>query len=89
MLSQTTTNKFDRDVIKQVKRGKNIEKLIDVMTLITQEMPLAKRHRDHPLAGHWAGYRDCHVEPDWVLIYKIDGSEVLFARTGTHTDLFG
>jgi mRNA interferase YafQ len=88
MLKQEKSNKFDREVIKQIKRGKDIEKLIAVMDLIIEQKPFEKRHHDHPLSGNWAGFRDCHIEPDWLLIYKIEGDTVTFARTGTHSDLF-
>jgi mRNA interferase YafQ len=49
---------------------------------------LEPRHRDHPLAGDWKDYRDCHVEPDWLLIYMREGGKLILARTGTHSDLF-
>jgi mRNA interferase YafQ len=49
----------------------------------------APKHRDHPLAEEWRGFRDCHVRPDWVLIYRIEGNELQLARTGSHADLFG
>lgn len=88
MLNQSTSNRFDRDVIKQVKRGKDIEKLIRVMDLILEEKPLEKKYRDHPLSGNFVGFRECHIEPDWILIYKIDNGSVIFTRTGTHSDLF-
>ena len=64
-------------------------KLRAVILLLIEDAPLAPRHRDHPLKGAWLGYRDLHVEPDWVLIYKVTATEVLLARTGTHSDLFG
>lgn len=88
MLSQKTSNRFDKEVKLQIKRGKDIEKLIAVMEAIIEEKPLDKKHRDHPLTGNWVKYRDCHIEPDWLLIYKIENGEVLFERTGTHADLF-
>ena len=88
MLNANTTNQFKKDYQKQIKKGKDIDKLEQIMTQIVLEQPLAARHRDHPLSGNWLHYRDCHVEPDWVLIYKIDGADVLFARTGSHSDLF-
>jgi mRNA interferase YafQ len=88
MLNQSTSNRFDREVIKQVKRGKDIEKLIRVMDLIIEEKPLEKKYRDHPLSGNFVGFRECHIEPDWILIYKIDNGSVIFTRTGTHSDLF-
>jgi mRNA interferase YafQ len=88
MLNQSTSNRFDREVIKQVKRKKDIKKLIRVMDLIIEEKPLEKKYRDHPLSGNFVGFRECHIEPDWILIYKIDNGSVIFTRTGTHSDLF-
>ena len=64
-------------------------KLRAVILLLLDEAPLETRYRDHPLKGEWLGYRDLHVEPDWVLIYKQTETELLLARTGTHSDLFG
>ena len=91
MLKEVRSNKFDRDVIKQIKRGKDIEKLIAVTDLIAKEkwgIAERKKYRDHPLLGNWNGFRECHIEGDWLLIYQINGNEVFFARTGTHADLF-
>ena len=59
-----------------------------VIEMLLAEEPLPPRLKDHPLSGSWAGFRDCHVEPDWVLIYQIDGDRLILARTGTHSDLF-
>ena len=58
-----------------------------LVMLIAQE-PLAARYRDHPLRGIWKGYREAHVEPDWILIYRIEGDELRLIRTGSHADLF-
>jgi mRNA interferase YafQ len=88
MLRQKTSNRFDKEVKLQIKRGKDIEKLIAVMDSIIEEKPLDKKHRDHPLSGNWVKYRDCHIEPDWLLIYKVENGEVHFERTDTHADIF-
>ena len=88
MLNPSTTNQFKKDYQKQIKRGKDISKLEQLMKHIVFEEPLAAKYRDHPLSGNWAHYRDCHVEPDWVLIYKVSGGDVLFALTGSHSELF-
>jgi len=79
---------FRRDVKLAEKRGKDMGKLREVILLLAEGGPLPLRYRDHPLGGKWRSYRDCHIEPDWLLIYKIDGEDVLLARTGTHSDLF-
>jgi mRNA interferase YafQ len=89
MLKQIRSNKFERDVIKQIKSGKDIEKLIVVTDLIADGTRLPRQYKDHPLSGNWKGFRDCHIEPDWLLIYKIEKDSVIFAQTGTHSYLFG
>lgn len=70
------------------KRGKDMGKLRLVLTLLIEDKPLPVRLRDHPLKGEWASWRDLHIEPDWLLIYKIDAETLLLGRTGTHSDLF-
>ena len=87
-LTPTPTAQFKRDVKRQAKRGKDINKLRAVIQTLCDRQPLAPAHRDHPLEGPWRGWRDCHVEPDWLLIYKPDGDDLKLARTGTHADLF-
>ena len=91
MLSFRTTKQFERDYKLIVKQGKALEKLKRMMHKLVIEEPLEIKHHDHPLAGNWKGHRDCHIEPDWLLIYKIDTNarEIIFIRTGTHSDLFG
>jgi mRNA interferase YafQ len=80
---------FRKDVKRAQKRGKDMARLRTVILLLIEDAPLEPRHRDHPLKGEWLGYRDLHVEPDWVLIYRLTDAELLLARTGTHSDLFG
>jgi mRNA interferase YafQ len=80
---------FKKDVKRAAKRGKDTIKLRAVILLLIEDSPLDKRYRDHPLKGEWLGYRDLHVEPDWVLIYRTMETELRLARTGTHSDLFG
>jgi len=70
------------------KRGKELAKLRDVILLLAEGYPLPPQYRDHSLAGNWSHHRDCHLEPDWLLIYKVDGDDVYLVRTGTHSDLF-
>ncbi len=82
------TRQFDRDVKTARKRGKNLEKLkITVRSLLTEEQ-LDPIHRDHRLIGNWKGRRECHIESDWLLIYKTEVDRIVFERTGTHSDLF-
>jgi mRNA interferase YafQ len=88
MLKPIHLRKFEDEVEKAKKRGKNIEKLKDVMKLLTLEKSLQKKHRNHKLKGEYVGYWECHIEPDWLLVYKKTESHIIFARTGTHSDLF-
>ncbi len=79
---------FRRDVKLAKRRGRDMSKLRELISLLTAGGALPPRYRDHPLRGEWNHYRDCHLEPDWLLIYKIDGDELYLVRTGTHSDLF-
>lgn len=79
---------FKRDLKRQKKRGKSIRELKEVVTLLAEGKDLEEKHRDHPLAGIWRGSRDCHFEPDWILIYTQDKENLVLERTGTHSDLF-
>ena len=80
--------RFRRDVKLAQKRGKDMAKLRDIILLLIEGRRLPDRYKDHPLGGHWQSFRDCHIEPDWLLIYKIDGNDLHLVRTGTHSDLF-
>ena len=71
------------------KRKKDLGKLRALIDLLIEGKSLPAVYLDHPLKGNWVGYRDAHLESDWVLIYKIAGEEVRFMRTGRHSDLFG
>ena len=90
MLTPVYTNQFKKDLKTMIKRGKDEKKIKDIMRSLVEEKPLEPKHRDHKLIGNYVGRRDCHVEPDWVLIYKLEPKEgrVIFERTGTHSDLF-
>ena len=81
-------NQFKRDVKLAQKRGKDMAKLRELILHLVENKPLPARYRDHPLSGIWKHHRDCHIEPDWLLLYKIDGNELYLIRTGTHADLF-
>ncbi|MCA1808724.1 MAG: type II toxin-antitoxin system YafQ family toxin [Lentisphaerae bacterium] len=85
-LSQTA--QFRRDVKRQARQGKDQQKLIEVVKLLLTRDTLPSKHRDHPLKGFWKGRRDCHIEPDWILIYRITEDELRLERTGSHSDLF-
>jgi mRNA interferase YafQ len=88
MRTPSFTRQFERDLRLMQRRGKDIPKLRSVITLLIEELPLAERLRDHSLVGNWRGRRECHIEPDWLLIYKLEDNGIIFERTGTHADLF-
>ncbi len=91
MRTSSFTGQFKRDVKLAKKRGKDMAALQAVLELLIDGDPLPTKYRDHSLGGNWVKHRECHIEPDWLLIYKLldAGSEVRFERTGTHSDLFG
>jgi mRNA interferase YafQ len=70
------------------RRGKDVEKIKTVIVALINNEPLAERYRDHVLVGNYRGRRECHIEPDWLLIYKLVDDEIIFERTGSHSDLF-
>ena len=80
---------YRKDLKRIDKRGYDLAPLANVLNALRDGQPIPPARRDHPLKGEWATWRECHVEPDWLLIYKISGDEILLARTGTHVDLFG
>jgi mRNA interferase YafQ len=82
------STRFRRDVNLMKRRSKDITKLQRVILSLVQQEPLSPRLKDHPLIGNWSGYRECHIEPDWLLIYEITKHDVQLVRTGTHSDLF-
>ena len=80
--------KFKRDVRKAERRGKDLNKLKVLVRLLAQREALPAQYRDHLLTGTWAGCRDAYLEPDWIVIYRIEGNELHLVRTGSHADLF-
>ncbi len=91
MLTRVFKKQFSRDLKLAVRRGKDLAKITRVIDLLCAQEPLPPTLRDHALSGDYAGYRDCHVESDLVLIYRIveDQLQLICARLGTHSDLFG
>ena len=89
-LEIVASNQFKKDLKLAVKRGLKIEKLRDVVNVLARQESLDEKHRDHALVGQYRGFRECHVEPDWLLIYRINEEELvlLLFRTGSHADLF-
>lgn len=90
MRTFSRASQFKKDVKLADRRGKDLDKLKAVLDLLIEGEPLPEQYKDHPLRGEFAGSRDCHIEPDWILIYTLVESDmhVRFERTGTHSDLF-
>ena len=88
MLVVVYSARFKKDVKRQEKRGKDMAKLKAVLLLLIQQEPLPQEFGDNPLRGDWKGYRDLHIEPDWLMLYRVEGAELQLARTGSHSDLF-
>jgi mRNA interferase YafQ len=85
-LSQSA--QFKKDIKRQIRQGKDQQKLVAVVELLLAGKPLPPRNQDHPLKGAWKGRRDCHIKPDWILLYRRTEDELRLERTGTHSDLF-
>ena len=88
MLNPEYSNQFKRDYKKAKARGKNISSLTTVMDILLNEEPMPPTYRDHQLVGEWKGFRELHIAPDWLLVYRIADGTVYFTRTGTHADIF-
>ena len=90
MLNPTFTGPFKKDLKLVKKRRKDILKLREVMHMLIKEQSLLPKHENHPLHGKYKGKWECHVEPDWTLVYRIEevNRKVVFYRTGSHADLF-
>ncbi len=88
MLIVKTTTRFLKDLKLAKKRGHDIDKLEAVVDLLQAQKPLPLRNRDHNLSGDWNHHRECHIQPDWLLIYRLDAQFLILERTGTHADLF-
>ena len=82
------TSQFTRDVKRMQRQGREVEKLKRVLEALVKGEPLAAKHRDHVLVGQYKGTRECHIEPDWLLIYELGEAEIVLIRTGSHSDLF-
>ena len=90
MLEIVLSNQFKKDLKSAHKRGLNLDLLNRVVDLLASQQPLPAKYRDHELTGDYKGFRECHIQPDWLLVYRIDSGELMLflARTGTHADLF-
>lgn len=88
MFEAVFTRRFEKDVRLVIRRGKDIKKLKLVISLLEQGKKLPVKYKDHYLLGNYNNRRECHIEPDWLLIYLPRGQEIIFERTGSHSDLF-
>ena len=85
-----TTTLFKKDFKLAMKRGLNVELLENIIALLAMGEPLPAKNKDHALTGNWVGHRECHILPDWLLIYRVEDDVLVLtlARTGTQSDLF-
>lgn len=90
MLDIVLSNKFRKDLKLAQKRGFDLDFLNTVVEKLAAGEKLPAQNRDHELTGNYAGFRECHIQPDWLLVYRISNTELvlLLVRTGTHSDLF-
>lgn len=82
------STRFRRDVKRLKRQGVDLAKLQTVIRELVAQAPLADAYRDHALIGNWKGFRECHIQPDWLLIYRVEDNELQLARTGSQADLF-
>ena len=88
MLIAVYTNSFKKDLKRVKKRGKNLNKLKDIIAKIVNEEALPAKNKEHKLIGNYKDRWECHIESDWLLVYKVTNKEAIFVGTGTHSDLF-
>ena len=82
------TTQFKKDYKRIKKQNKNPEQLKAVIEKLVEDENLEPKYRDHQLSGNWKGHRDCHIESDWILIYRIEVDDLFLERSGTHSELF-
>lgn len=88
MLIPVFLNRFQKDVKKAKKQGKDMDKLKFITRQLVEQKPLTARHKDHLLTGNFNGRQECHIEPDWLLINRLDDDRIVFERLGSHSELF-
>ena len=90
MLEIVLSNRFKKDLKMSKKRGYNLDLLNDIVEKLARQEPLPKKNRDHSLTGDFIGFRECHIQTDWLLVYRVNDEELILflTRTGTHSDLF-
>jgi len=91
MLTVISTAQYRKDFKRIIRRGMDTVLLKNVIQQLREQTPLDPKYKDHSLKGEYAGQRECHLQPDWLLIYEIDGDNLILttSRTGSHADLFG
>lgn len=88
MLSILRKKKFEKDIERAKRRGNDLNKIKEAIACLVMQTPLPKHYKDHSLKGEFSDCRECHIEPDWLLIYCINGDDLILMRTGSHSDLF-
>ena len=88
MLLLKTTSRFLKDLKLAQKRGYDLDKLEAIVDRLQAQQSLPPKNKDHTLTGEWTHHRECHIQPDWLLIYRIEATFLILERTGTHSDLF-
>jgi mRNA interferase YafQ len=89
MLSPVYERSFKKGYKQAIKRGRDMTEIEAVMEMLLKEQVLPAKYKDHQLGGNWIGCRECHIRPDWLLIYKKTKTQIIFVDTGAHPDLFG
>ena len=90
MLEVVLSNRFKKDLKLAARRGCNFELLNEIVNKLASREPLPEKNKDHALSGDYSGFRECHIAPDWLLVYRTEGKDLILylMRTGTHSDLF-
>ena len=89
MLEVKQTAQFKRDLRLCAKRRYDLSLLTSTVDILRIPAALPSQYRDHGLSGTWVNHQECHIQPDWLLIYRVNGNDLMLYRTGTHADLFG
>ena len=89
VLAIRQSTRFRRDVKRLRRQNVDLSEFESIVSVLVAEEQLDQRYRDHALVGNWKGFRECHIQPDWLLIYRIESDELQLARTGSHAELYG
>jgi mRNA interferase YafQ len=89
MLSIRQSSRFKRDIKRLKRQSVDLPQLEKVVFILAAQESLPEQYRDHSLVGNWVGFCECHIKPDWLLIYRVEDDELQLARTGSHAELFG